>query len=207
MRAPLRSAVWRFAVVFAVVALVVGFAASVQAFPPPGTHSVVRGCATANLGGGPNEGLAAGWRNPSTGAIVAGPIAWPYLRLLADHSGSLAPLHGLAPGVKALIVVTAGAVVRVVIPANERARLSLDYSYIPPRDARQNLFRVADGASQVTFKACSSSYEGPQTEFAGGFLVAGAQCARIDIYTSTSNRPLVRQIPFGVPGRSCLPTG
>ena len=166
----------------------------------------MRGCATANPGLGPNEGLAPGWHSPSTGAIVAGPITWPYLRLLAQHSGGLAPRHGLAPGVKALIVVAAGAVVRVGIPANESARLSLDYSNVPPRNARQNLFRVADGASRVTFKACASG-QGPQTEFAGGFLVAGAQCARIDIYTSVSNRPIRRQIAFGVPQRSCPADG
>jgi hypothetical protein len=95
----------------------------------------------------------------------------------------------------------------VVIPASERARLSLDYTSVPPRDARENLFRVADGASQVTFKACSPGYGyGPQTPFAGGFIVAGAQCARIDIYISASTRPIQRQIPFGVSARSCPAT-
>lgn len=194
--------------VAAVAAVVVGFAASVQAFPPPGTHSAVRGCADANSSIPPGSGLPAGWRRPSNGTIVGGPIAWRALGRATYAAGELAPRHGLGHGVKAIAEVTAGAVVRVVIPANERTRLSLNYTNVSPRDARQNLYGVADGARQVTFKACSAGYgDGPQTQFAGGFIVAGAQCARIDIYTSASNQPIRRRIPFGVPARSCPAAG
>ena len=121
---------------------------------------------------------------------------------------SYAPRHGLAPSQKALVVLNAGAVVRVSIPANERARLSLDYTYIQPRDSAGR-HRVADGASQVTFKACAPGSNAGDTLslFDGGFIVAGAQCALVDIYTSASSQPLRRQIPFGVPGRSCPATG
>jgi hypothetical protein len=102
-------------------------------------------------------------------------------------------------------------VVRVRIPASERTRLSLDYTYIQTgRNTSQGTyFRVADGASQVTFKACSLAQNptGQPSQFAGAFIVAGAQCARIDIYTSARSRPLVRQLPLGVPARSCPATG
>jgi hypothetical protein len=220
MSAPVRSIVWGFAVLFAVAALVAGFAASVQAqqpartpvqFPPAGTQSVTVGCAAAVYGGmGPD------WRSPANGTLIAGPIAWPVLRQLATDSGgpraaSYAPRHGLATSVKALVAVNAGTVVWVRIPASERMRLSLDYTYIQTgRNTSQGTyFRVADGASQVTFKACSLAQNptGQPSQFAGGFIVAGAQCARIDIYTSAKSRPLVRQLPLGVPGRSCPATG
>jgi hypothetical protein len=204
----------RMAPVATLAAVIVGFAAAAQALPPPGTQSVTVGCANAVYGQmGPD------WRSSANGTLVAGPIAWPVLRWLATDSGagyvppasSYAPRDGLATSVKALVAVNAGSVVRVRIPASERTRLSLDYTYIQTgRSTRQGTyFRVADGASQVTFKACSLAQNptGQPSQFAGAFIVAGAQCARIDIYTSTNNRPLVRQIPFGVPGRSCPPTG
>ena len=193
-------------------ALIFGFAGSAQALPPAGTQSVTVTCQNAVYGQ-----MASGWRSSSKGTLVAGPIAWPYLRELATDSGapyvappaSYAPAHGLAPSVKALVIVNAGATVRVRIPANERARLSLDYTYIQTLRSMNHgeYLRVVDGASQVTFRACARGPGVGPTQFAGGIIVAGAQCARIDIYTSASNRPLVRQIPFGVPGRSCPVTG
>ena len=192
-------------------AVIVGFAAAAQALPPPGTQSVTVGCASAVYGQmGPH------WRSPANGTLIAGPIAWSVVRSLATDSGgpppaSYAPYHGLAGSVKALVAVNAGTVVRVRIPASERTRLALDYTYIQTgRNTKQGTyFRVADGASQVTFKACSLAQNptGQPSQFAGGFIVAGAQCARIDIYTSNSSRPLVRQIPFGVPSRSCPAAG
>jgi hypothetical protein len=118
--------------------------------------------------------------------------------------------RGLAPGIKALVAVRSGRVVRVVIPANERARLSLDYTFIPPRAtiAYFDYFRVGDGASQVTFHACApGSGNGPETPFAGDFIVAGAQCGAIDIYTSASAAPIRRHVPFGVSKRSCPAAG
>ena len=209
--ARVRSSFGRIAPVATLAAAVVGFAAAAQAVPPPGTQSVTVGCATAVYGQmGPH------WRSPANGTLIAGPIAWPVLRLLATDSGgppaaSYAPYHGLATSVKALVAVNAGTVVRVQIPASERTRLSLDYTYIQTGRStnRGTYFRIADGASQVTFKACSlaQSPTGQPSQFAGAFVVAGAQCARIDIYASASNRTLVRQIPFGVPARSCPAAG
>jgi hypothetical protein len=195
----------------ALAAVVVGFAGAAQALPPPGTHSVTVACQNSVYGQ-----MASGWRSPANGTLIAGPLAWPYLRDIATDSGaafphpaSYAPYHGLAPSVKALVLVNAGTTVRVSIPANERTRLSLDYTYIPTLRAMNNgvYLRVADGASQVTFRACARGPGVGPTQFAGGIIVAGAQCARIDIYTSPSKRPLVRQIPFGVRGHICPASG
>lgn len=210
----------RWAALAVVAALSVGVAGSAQALPPPGTQSVTVGCWNSVYGQ-----LASDWRSPSTGAIVAGPIAFPYLRELAAHpSGpgvstatSYAVRQGLAPALKTLVVVSAGTVVRLRIPTAERGRVSLDYTYVQTgweinKQGIGPYFRVADGASQVTFRACSSGSGverggGGPTYFAGGFIVAGAQCARIEIYTSTSTQPLQRDIPFGVSQHSCPAIG
>jgi hypothetical protein len=168
-----------------------------------GSQSVSLGCSTSAPG---SVDLSA------PGAVVGGPIAWPVLRQYASHLPSAHYLvhRGLAPGIKALVAVRSGRVVRVVIPATERARLSLDYTFLPPRAtiAHFAYFRVSDGASQVTFRACApSSGNGPETPFAGYFIVAGTQCGVIDIYTSASAVPIRRQIPFGVSKRSCPAAG
>jgi hypothetical protein len=213
MSASLRSSVLRLAGLLAVAALVIGFVGSVQAhqpahaplhLPPRGTQSVTLGCAASVLGP-----TSPGWLSPSNGTLVAGPIAWPVLRRYAGSlpAAGLAPRDGLAPAVKALVGVAIGTVVRVSVPASERTRLSLYYITADPRNAAGH-YRVADGERDVTFDACAP---GPgvarTTQFAGYFIVAGAQCARIDIYTTASRQPLRRQIPFGVPQRSCPATG
>jgi len=213
--ASVRSWVWRVSGVLAVAALVVVFAGSVQARQPirsgpqrpAGTASVTLGCADATEG---QE--SPGWLGTSNATVFGGPVAWPELRNFASHvpQSSYKARHGLVQGVKALIAVSLGHVVRVVIPTVERSRLSMDYTFIPTRAVLDGYgyFRVSDGASQVTFRSCSpGSYHDPQTAFAGAFLVAGTQCARIDIYVGSSSTPLRRQIPFGVPERSCPTTG
>ncbi len=213
MSACVRSSVSRVAGVLVVAALVVGFAGSVQAhqpahapvqLPPRGTQSVTLGCAASVVGP-----TTPGWLSPSNGTLVAGPIAWPVLRRYAAGipAAGLAPHNGLALPVKALVSVASGTVVRVSVPTSERTRLSLYYITADPRNAA-GYYRVADGERDVTFDACAA---GPgvarTTQFAGYFIVAGAQCARVDIYTSTSRQPLRRQIPFGVSQHSCPATG
>lgn len=209
----MRSSVWWVAGVLAVAAPVVGFASSVQAqqpahasvqLPSRGTQSVTLGCAASVFGP-----TSPGWLSPSNGTLVAGPIAWPLLRRYAASlaSAGLAPRDGLARSVKALVGVTIGTVVRVSVPASERTRLSLYYITADPRNAA-GYYRVADGEREVTFDACAPGPGVPHTtQFAGYFIVAGAQCARINIYAGTTSRPLRRQIPFGVPQNSCPTTG
>ena len=138
---------------------------------------------------------------------------WPELRNYASQlpASAYRTRRGLARGFKALVAVTYGRVVRVAIPSSERSRLSMDYNSTPlePRAILDGYayFHVADGASNVTFHACAGPGVDAHTPFAGYFIVAGKQCARIDIYTSASHRPLMRHIPFGVPRRSCPTTG
>lgn len=165
-----------------------------------GGRSVVVACASAVYGQ-----LAAGWRSPRQGALVAGPIAWVALsRVLPGSKSMYAPSHGLAPAVKALAVVNPGRGVTVSVPVGERGRLSLDYTSIAPRSQKQGLFRVSDGASVVKFKPCpAAQYPGGRTQFAGGFIVSGAQCAELDIQPVGSPTRTRRNVSFGTPPRSC----
>jgi hypothetical protein len=166
-------------------------------------RSVVVGCADSVYGQ-----LAPDWRSPKRGTVVAGPIAWPYLRANRSAASTFAPDRGLAPGEKALAVVDVGSSIIVSIPRRERARLSLDYTNLSPRSVRGDqraLFRVSDGASSVTFRPCTraESMDRKTTQFAGGFIVKGAQCAEIDIRVTGTMDRFRRYIPFGVPARRC----
>jgi hypothetical protein len=107
--------------------------------------------------------------------------------------------------VEGLVAVTNATTARVRIPASETGRLSLDYTGLQPRNAAGR-YAVSDGASQVTFHGCSQRPNGSRSSlFEGGFIVAGAQCARVDVYTGTSGRPIERRIAFGVRGGACRP--
>lgn len=185
-------------VVACVGVLLVGFATAVQAREPV---SVTVECAAAAWGG-PEP---SNWVSASTGAVNAGPIGWPVLRnfALSNSASTYRTRRGLARGIKGLAAVTRGRVARVVVPASERTRLSLDYTPLQPRAIINGYayFRVSDGAGEAVFHACPQG--GRWTPFAGFFIVAGAQCAVLDIYTTASAQPLVRRVPFGVPGRSC----
>lgn len=183
----------------AVIALVLsGCGGSKHAHVVTTANGVVVGCASAVYGQ-----LAAGWRSPRHGALVAGPIAWVIGFVGHQPSSAYAPSHGLAPGVKALAVVNAGPGVTVSVPAGERNRLSLDYTDVQPRSpAGGAAYRVSDGASAFRPCARGQGLVGPdgRTQFAGGFIVSGAQCAELDIQPVASTVRMRRYIPFG---RSC----
>ena len=162
-------------------------------------RAVVVGCKRAVYGP-----LGGNWRSPGQGTVVAGPIAWVGLFGYAREQPpwTYQPRRGLAPAVKALAVVNPGRAVTVSVPPAERGRVSLDYTYIQPRaqTAGGSLFRVSDGASAVTFKPCPPTiWPGGRTQFAGGFIVQGAQCAEVDIQVAGSRTRMRRYIPFGTP--------
>ncbi len=139
--------------------------------------------------------LAAGWRSPRSGTVIAGRIAWPYLRVTARH-----PLAGdrSTRAVKALAVVDPGPGVTVSIPPAERRRLSLDYVNLQP----SGRFHVSDGAHAVTFKPCPrTQWPGGRTQFAGALIVRGAQCATIDIQPIGSAAQTRRLIPIATAHR------
>jgi hypothetical protein len=103
---------------------------------------------------------------------------------LAIEGGWLGlPARAYAPNtiLKVLALVRTGKPVTLVVPASERARLSLLYDVDAPGPRRP--LRLADGTWSVRFSACARgegwsqgrSYPDPdQTQFNGGFFVRGA---------------------------------
>lgn len=156
---------------------------------PTGSSRVIVGCRHTVSGA-----LSRDWRSSRAGTIVAGPIAWVYLRQAAN---TVALKRGHF--VKALAVVNPGQDVTVTVPRRERARLSLDYTSIAPRSR----FRLSDGSSSVTFKPCPNPPQldvaGGLSQFAGGFIVSGPQCAEVDVQAQGAATPVRRYIALGRP--------
>jgi hypothetical protein len=140
--------------------------------------------------------LPAGWRSAGYGTVVTGPIAWVFLSQDAPHA-----VITHTQLIEALAVVNPGRDVTVSVPSSERRQLALDYTDVSPR--RQ--FRLADGASTVTFRPCP----GPvgHAQFLGGFILTRGRCAEIDIHVAgrASKRyfiPAGRRCPADTSGRA-----
>jgi hypothetical protein len=121
--------------------------------------------------------LGKDWRRFS---VVVGPIAFVGLPGVATRPRSeFAPDADGFKSVKALAVVDRGAEVTVAIPSAERAHLALVYD-----PTAFNTHQIAEGETSVTFRACAKG-EGPwrgPTQFNGGFIVDGPQCATIEVF-------------------------
>jgi hypothetical protein len=132
---------------------------------------------------------------------------------LAIEGGWLGlPARAYAPNtiLKVLALVRTGKPVTLVVPASERARLSLLYDVDAPGPRRP--LRLADGTWSVRFSACARgegwsqgrSYPDPdQTQFNGGFFVRGAHCAPLDVWTAGAEAPVRRWLPLGTGDRPC----
>jgi hypothetical protein len=153
----------------------------------------VLGCGIAVYG--PESNLGSGH-----GTVVAGPVVWPDGET-ARNPSAYRPRHGLAPFVKLLIFVKDGASTTLSVPPAERVRLAFNYGRFSPRVTYHGIafFKVADAPQVLTFKPCSrAKTPSGWTSFAGGFIVEGPQCAKVDI--SRKQTHLHTQIALG---KSC----
>ena len=151
--------------------------------PPP---APIVDCARRIEGGRPvSEALPAD--------VQVGPVRFTGLRWAATAPpADLAPRPGRRWRVwKAAPVVDAGPAVTVVVPPADRPHLRLSW---------------AGGSGwAVTFRPCppgtkAFSYPGPvgvRTAFAGGFLVDGPGCRRVQVWVRGRPRPLGRTLSFG----------
>jgi hypothetical protein len=90
--------------------------------------------------------------------------------------------------------------VTVSIPSAYRSRLAFVYALDSSgRNLARWAMRVVDGQSAVTFNPCTG-VEPAQTQFGGGFVVAGSQCAHLEIRVAGRPDPLPIALPFG---RAC----
>jgi hypothetical protein len=164
------------------------------------TAPFIRGCDSSVFGM-----LARGWRDD---ALVIGPLAFAYLPSFASPKSRhlfRAP-GGRYRGQKVLAIVETGPDVTVRVPAWEQDRLSLLYG---PAGSKLGRFNVSEGESSVRFVPCNRG-ESPfgtspilqrETQFNGGFIVAGAQCAALDISVGDGASQRV-WVSFGM-GRRC----
>ena len=135
--------------------------------------------------------------------VAVGPLA--VLVVGGERRGAVEP-----PGpVKALALVRTGETVTVVVPEDERRRLSLLYDF---RAGPKRPLRLADGASSVRFSACTPSeewasgrpYPDPkETQFNGGFFVRDAHCAALEVWVDGRADPLSLTLGLGTGRRPC----
>ena len=160
--------------------------------PPAGpAGAFVRTCESSVYGD-----LGDGWRTQS---VVVGPLAFVALRAAATQPAvDFRRWGGRYQGLKALAVVKAGATVTLTVPAAERRHLSLLYD--PGAWKEDNQYRLADGDTAVTFQSCQPEQTplgADGTQFNGGFLVAGARCATLEVSTPQWRTPRRVTVSFG----------
>lgn len=148
------------------------------------------GCGIAVYG--PERNLHSGH-----GTVAAGPVVWPEAETTRNPS-AYRPRHDLAPFVKLLIFVKDGAPTTLSVPPSERAHLAFNYGRFSPQSTWHGIafFKVAAAPQVLTFKPCSrAKTPSGWTSFAGGFIVKGAQCAKVNI--SRTHTHLHTQIALG----------
>jgi hypothetical protein len=158
---------------------------------PSPTGLFVRTCEASVYGD-----LGRGWRK---NAFVAGAIAFVGLPGAATAPRSdFAPLEDGFRSVKALAVVNEGADVTISVSSEDQTHVSLLYDPASFKDL--NSYQIADGETVVTFQSCSSGespfgVRGP-TQFNGGFIVDGPQCATLEVRAATGPAKRV-DVAFG----------
>lgn len=138
--------------------------------------------------------IPAGWAR--THAVSAGPLTLFFFQPISRLRPKLfAPVRrGHYRPIKVLAVVRAGRAVTLSVPAAERGRLSLLYA--PGANRFRPAMRVRDGMTAVRFEPCAGDSE-PETQFGGGFVVAGARCASLQVSVEGEPGPLPLSVPFG----------
>lgn len=126
------------------------------------------------------------WR---THSVVAGLLVFYSADQYAEQPASLfAPIDGndRYAGQKLLVLIRRGAVATVVVPDSMRSSAALLYNPAAWND--RNAYRIEDGESAVTFKACEKGESEPvggppngMTQFNGAFVAAGDRCVRLDV--------------------------
>jgi hypothetical protein len=149
------------------------------------------------------------WRKHS---VFAGPLVFYSADQYAEQPASLfAPVDGndRYVGQKLLVLIRRDAVATVVVPESERSRAALLYNPAAWNDA--NAYRIEDGESAVTFKACKKGQTarvgGPltaMTQFNGGFVVAGVRCVPLDVRVRGEDQIIPVKVKLSFGAGDCL---
>jgi hypothetical protein len=139
-------------------------------------------------------------------AISAGPLFFYYADQFAQQPASdFRPIpgqNGYYAGQKLVVLVRRDAVATVVVPESERPNAALLYNPADWND--RNTYRIADGESAVTFKACKKGETAPvggppnaMTQFNGSFVVAGVRCLPLEVLVQGRERRIPVTLSFG----------
>jgi hypothetical protein len=173
--------------------------------PAAGLHHPVGvvGCA---------EHVEAGSPGPSTEEIrearrssfVVGAVTLWGLRRAQGHAFGPNAAHGM-DGWKGGISVRGYRSVTLRVAARDRRWLALDYVRRP---ADRRLRQIGDGDSAVRFEPCRPGTRsfigrpmGPETGWAGGFIVVRGGCATLLVRRAGAQRSTLLRVGFGVPCR------
>jgi hypothetical protein len=143
------------------------------------------------------------WRKHS---VIAGPLVFYSADQYAEQPASLfAPVpaqNGHYAGQKLLVLVRRGAVATVAVSETERRHAALLYN--PADWNNRNEYRIGDGESAVTFKACKKGETAPvggplnaMTQFNGAFVVAGVRCLPLEIRVRGQQQTIPVTLSFG----------
>lgn len=165
----------------------------------PPQRAFVRTCETSAYG----TLDAPAWKKHSTSA---GPLVFYYADQYARTAGSdfdpVSAGSGYYSGQKLLVLVRLGTVATLVIPKSARPHATLLYNPADWND--RNAYRIEDGESAVTFKACKKGEteraDGPlsaRTQFNGAFVVAGVRCLRLEVFVRGEERTIPVTLSFG----------
>jgi hypothetical protein len=175
-------------------------AASATTTPPaPTQRAFVRTCEASVFGTLADPT----WRKHS---VIAGPLVFYSADQYAEQPASLfAPIpaqNGHYAGQKLLVLGRRGAVATVIVPESQRRYAALLYNPADFNDS--NEYRIQDGESAVTFKACKKGEASPvggrlnaMTQFNGGFIVAGARCLLLEVLARGEQRTIPVTLSFG----------
>jgi hypothetical protein len=143
---------------------------------------VARDCSTSVVGD-----LPADWRRHT---LAAGPLTLYYANANANAFKPRSP--GRYEPTKIVALVLGRATVTLSVPLNERRDVALAYG---PSSEWRKTMRVSDGHAATTFSGCGSDSD--ETQFNGGFIVAGAQCATFDVQVRGRPDAMKLAVPFG----------
>jgi hypothetical protein len=138
--------------------------------------------------------------------ITAGPLSFydadQYAPMGLANLDPIPGRSGYYSGQKLLLLVRPGVVATVVVPDSARPYAALLYNPADWND--RNQYKIKDGESAVTFKACKKGETAPaggpakaMTQFNGGFVVAGARCVPLEVHVRGEERSIPVALRFG----------
>ena len=135
--------------------------------------------------------------------VAAGPLTLYYWNAstLTDPVRFTARAPGRYEPIKILALVSGPATVTLSVPLTERGRVALVYG---PASEWRKTMRISDGHAATNFEGCPGS-DSDETQFNGGFVVGGTQCATFDVHVEGRADAMKLAVPFGTsckaPGR------